>query len=249
MSGSFTAIYNTAQRVAVVIAFDPPRVTSRQVAELAGAGKLVDADGRRLAPFVIPPGTVRSLARRSRRGDAALGDRERDQMYDTMSRRARRLAAKASTPQDVAAWAKALREVERLGAQRAKSPAPSGPSTLGRSILDAHSDGVYTPERAQPDTAPEPPVGEPLAEPDQPEPREDEMSFGERLAADMRAELEASVAESPAAPRRVSEGGACDDSDIVRAERGHPAFGLHSRDFWKGRITRGLPSYGGPPGR
>jgi hypothetical protein len=172
MSGSFTAIYSTAQRVAVVTAFDPPVVTSRQVAELAGAGKLVDADGRRLAPFVIPPGTVRSLARRSRRGDAALGDREREQMYDAMSRRARRLAAKARTPQEVALWAKALRDVERLGAQRAKSPAPSGPSTLGRSILDAHTGGgVYTPPLAPPERTPEsavvdpPPVPEPAPEP------------------------------------------------------------------------------------
>lgn len=91
------------------------------------------------------------------------------------------------------------------------------------------------------------PVLEP--EPGPPEPLNDEIAFGERLAAEMRVELEAFAEDHEPPPKPARHHRLCDDSDIVRAERGHPAFGLQSRDFWRGRITRGLPSYGGPPGR
>ena len=71
---------------------------------------------------------------------------------------AAKLVAGARTPQEIAAAARAASEVEKLRARVETLPAPSGPSTLGRSILASHRDGgVHTPEPLPPPVkAPEP---------------------------------------------------------------------------------------------
>jgi hypothetical protein len=185
---------------------------------------------------------VRTIASRARRSGVLhehLGDVDLEAskaLYRTLSVRARRLVEAAATEAEIQRASRMLAELRDLEGVLAKAPAPSSQGALASSILASHrGGGVYTPE-------PEP-VRAPAREPEPaPLPQTPGEWIRQQVAALMEAQKPAKV------PPRSASDGIVDDSDVIRAERGHPAFGLHRQDFWKGRITRGLLPYGGPPG-
>ena len=222
------ARYTSAQRLAFGLHYDPPRVTSRMVAELAESGRLTGPDGRRLPAFSVNPGSVRGIARRVQRGRdlEGAGPESTRRLSVRLAGRARRLAANAKTAAEISAAAKALEDAERLRGAVEQSSASNG-GGLRDEVLRAHRGGG-------PPVPAELPKPEPKPEPPAPEPE----SPGEW----MRRELGRMARSEPAAsavPLRSSAGGAVDDSDIERAVLGHPAFGLHGQSRRRGRIPGG----------
>jgi hypothetical protein len=240
------AVYTPVQRAAIALAYE--RQTRGKVAELARSGKLRGFDGRVLPPFDLPPTSVATIARRVWRAGVAGDDGGLDpattrRLYDKLGRRARRLAEGAQTAEDVREAARALEVVERLRPRVEKLPAPSGPSTLGRSILDSHrgapGGGVYT--RADPEP-------EPVRAPErEPEPAPPRPTPGEWVRAQV-----AALAPATPAPRSLVRTGAGSGNETRQTSAATaanwPDKPLPSAEPRRGRRIGGGPSYAYPGG-
>jgi hypothetical protein len=141
MSGAFSRLYSDRQRLAVALAFDPPRVSAATVSERAAAGRLLDIDGKALSSFTIPPASVRTISARTRRSgvgeDEGVDAAGLGRLYARLSSRAARLVAGARTADEISKAARVMSEVEQLRSRLQKSPAPSAQSTLAQAIADA----------------------------------------------------------------------------------------------------------------
>jgi hypothetical protein len=223
-------IYSDKQRAAIAIAY--VELSAREVSERAKAGQLLDADGRQLAPFDLPPATVRSIAARARKhgvaGAHGLADVPSSEvLYRKLAAKVDRQIRNGETGPAAAALKDLPVLEERIAKARASAPDKKRGELAG-SILAAHRQGGPSPP---PKPLPEP---EPKAKPPPPPPPPTPGEW-------MRAELGRMACEqSTPPPARATSGGGVDDSDVIRDERGHEAFGLWSQDYRKGRIKGGV---------
>ena len=235
------AVYSQRERLAIVLAYDPPRVSARAVAERAEAGRLVDADGKLVEPFSCAVASVRSISMRARR-NGVLHEQQGDvdleaskKLYAKLSARARRLVEEAKSEEEIKRASRMLRELQELEGTLARAPASNGrPGGLSGEILRAHREvGQPTsPHRrsgsaGDPPGSPEPPptqVAKVTSVTPEPEPQP-ESDPREEPGRWMRAEIErfqreqASQRQAEVSAARSASHGAVDDDPGTRSER------------------------------
>jgi hypothetical protein len=217
--------YTDRQRAAIDLAYDPPRVSSAKVAELAQRGRLLDVDGRFLPAFDLAQASVRSIAKRVRRGgvkdDGGLTPEQAAKLWDRLAGHARRNATSARTSEEVSAAARALADVERLR-PNAELARP-GPNPLAGSILAAHRSSRPHAPPAEPDPvrAPVPELAELDPVPAVPEPEpERELTVPEQIARELEERFAAMRAPEPEPAPEPDHDSRAGSGDLPRRRRG-----------------------------